>query len=275
MRRIVGNLDFETSLAIAHAESKRASSSSEGRAAPPTILPAVMETISSLATLLRVLGDEKDHLWIPCPIDPARVLEVPGLPRPLLESGPFDALRPAGSLLAWGETAQIEAWRAAGRRMNPTSERARSSPPGGASADWLWSCPPASPQAAATVNHRSFCLELAQRLGRALPGARMLHSLTELEGHLRDGGAATSPSGEWILKAPYSAAGRERLRGRGRSLESDAARNRVANLFAHHLTLLFEPWLERVRISVAAPSSTSANAASSACTVRMSTGTDG
>ncbi len=245
MRRIIGNLDFETRLAIENAGASR-----RRPAALPSIAPAVLDTVSSFATLLRALASDGDHLWTPRRVDPARVEVVPGLPRPVLESGPEAGLRPASALLAWGETAEI-ARRRARRKLTGRSDE--TDPVASAAtfrsihpiADWLWSCPPPPAAAVARVNDRSFHLEVARDLGLALPGARLLGSMADLERHLSDGGAAASPSGAWVLKAPFSAAGRERLRGSGPTVGSSSSRGHAANLFARYGSLLFEPWLDR------------------------------
>ncbi len=248
MRRIIGNLDFETQLAI---ESTRANAAGRRPGGLPSISPAVLDTVSSLATLLRALATEGDHLWTPHLVESTLVEDVPGLPRPVLESGPEVGLKPASALLAWGETKKTAHHRARGEKTDPDAaadppipaEPSRSIHP---IADWLWSYTPAPPEAVARVNDRSFYLELAQNLGHALPGARILGSLTELEEHLSRGGAAASSSGEWVLKAPFSAAGRERLRASGSSCSSNPSRSHAENLFARYGFLLFEPWLDRI-----------------------------
>jgi hypothetical protein len=93
---------------------------------------------------------------------------------------------------------------------------------------------------AAAVHHRSFCLVVAQDLDRAFPGARMLSSPDELDLHL------TTTRGSWVLKAPFSAAGRSRyIHLPGESLSDPRVRRRVENLFERHGPLLFEPWMDR------------------------------
>jgi len=162
---------------------------------------------------------------------------APGLPLPVLESGPLERLPPAAAVLAWGETTGI-----AGARPTPPGEV----PPAGEGlAHALWTAPPASPETVARVQHRAFCLEAAESLRLALPGSRMVRSLEEIGEHLHSGGAAESRSGEWVLKAPFSAAGRSRLRGKGRFLEGPP-RRRAERLLALHGELLFEPWMERI-----------------------------
>ena len=125
MRRIVANLLWEDDLA-------------PRRTTPPR---TVLETVSGLPTLLRVFAREGDHLWTPSPVDPARVLEVPGVSRPILESGPLDALPPAEETLTWGSSSSI----------------------------------------AATVHHRAFALQVAEGLGCALPSAQMVESVSDLD----------------------------------------------------------------------------------------------
>jgi hypothetical protein len=195
VRRIVANLFWEEGLGENDHAHRRASPSR-----------TALATASALGTLLRAFAQEGDHLWTPAPVDPARVLEVPGLPRPLLESGPLERLPPADEVLEWGATS------------------------------------PVSANIAAAVHHRAFCLELARELGCALPGAAMLASPAELDRHLASPGAPPS----WVLKAPLSASGRDRhIERAGPGLSTPKARRTVERLFERHGPLLFEPWMDR------------------------------
>jgi hypothetical protein len=171
---------------------------------------------------------------------------VSGLPFPILETGPLERLVPGAEILAWGETAEIGRARSHGRSGGPPVRSDTGSARAGEGiAGALWTAPVPAAAAAARVNHRSFCLETAESLGLALPGARMVRSLEEIEAHLRSGGAVPAPGGGWVLKAPFSAAGRSRLRGSGPLLDGPA-RSRAARLLALHAELLLEPWMERL-----------------------------
>jgi hypothetical protein len=90
------------------------------------------------------------------------------------------------------------------------------------------------------VHHRAFCLQIAEELGCALPGARIVESLAELNRILLGRRAPRT----WVVKAPLSAAGRHRWIGS--SLADPKARRTVERLFARHGPLLFEPWMDRV-----------------------------
>jgi hypothetical protein len=183
----------------------------------------VLETVSGAATLLRVFAREGDRLWTPAPVDPGRLAEVPGLPRPVLESGPVENLPAVSGTLTWGASLEVSP---------PGPVRA-----GSALHDLLWTVPLASPRVAATVNHRAFALRVAKEIGCALPGARMVESVSDLRAVAR---------GSWVLKAPLSAAGRDRhIERGGKGLEAPATLRRVENLFARHGPLLLEPWMDR------------------------------
>jgi hypothetical protein len=204
VRRILANLLAEDELA-------------GRRSSPPR---TVLETVARMAPLLRVFAREGDRLWSPAP-------------GPDLESGPLRDLSPAGEVLAWCET--------------PTALQHRDGPRLPSTIDWdaplrdlLWQLPTPSPDVVARVHHRAFHLQVAQSIGCALPGARMVESLLELDLALRD-----APS-SWVLKAPFSASGRSRyIERNGPALSDPKARRTVERLFENHGPLLFEPWMAR------------------------------
>lgn len=78
---------------------------------------------------------------------------------------------------------------------------------------------PASPplEVLRAVNHRRFCADL----GATLPFARYAVSLGEIDEVLSSG---RSPTGQWLLKRPFSFAGRGRLRIATESAAPDRAR---------------------------------------------------
>ena len=173
-----------------------------------------------MAPLLRAFAREGDRLWSPAP-------------GPGLESGPLRALPPAGEVLAWCET--------------PSALEHRGGPRRPATIDWntplhdlLWQLPTPPPSVVAKVHHRAFCLQIAEEIGCALPGARMVESPPELDRVLR-----TAPPA-WVVKAPLSASGRSRyIEKSGPALADPKVRRTVERLFEHHGPLLFEPWMER------------------------------
>jgi len=207
MRRILANLLCEDDLA-------------RRRTSPPR---SVLEKASAMATLLRVFAHEGDRLWLPATVD--HIPKIPGLPFPVLESGPLRDLPPADEVLAWCETPE-----AAAHRVRPRQSASLDGPLHEA----LWRLPVPSPSVVAKVHHRAFCLQVAQELGCVLPGSRMVTSLTDLEG-------APPP---WIVKAPLSAAGRDRYIERA-DFSDPKARRTVERLFERHGSLLLEPWLDR------------------------------
>jgi hypothetical protein len=111
-------------------------------------------------------------------------------------------------------------------------------PPPGAF-DLAWADP-----AAAAANDRSRTLAIAGELGVALPGARTVASLAELDAHIsaHAPGFAGRP---WICKARWTAAGRDRARGTGDALTGEL-RIRIARMLERFGPLVFEPWLDRV-----------------------------
>lgn len=238
-RRIVANLDFEEELR-AHF----------GAGGPPRTLTAAARRAAAEAGLeLRALAREGDRLWLPERLGPGRPESRAGLPVPVLESGPLEDLPPARRLLAWGETPRIaalrERWGALPGPAGP-AETARRRALEAPLHDAVWQVPPASPRVVARVAHRGFCLELAQERGEALPGARLVADPEEIEGHLAAGPLRRAGDDRWVVKAPYSAAGRERFVGSGpAALGEPRARRRLERLFEHHGRLVLEPWVER------------------------------
>jgi hypothetical protein len=107
-------------------------------------------------------------------------------------------------------------------------------------ADLVWAIP-----AAKDVNDRGYGLALAHELGCALPGARTIAAVDELEDHLAAGGAAASADEAWVCKARWTSAGRDRCFGTGRALAGDA-RDEVGRFLERHGQLVFEPWLDRI-----------------------------
>lgn len=207
MRRILANLLGEDDLA------------GRRQTSPPH---TVLETVARMAVRLRVFAREGDRLWNPAPGGPD------------LESGPLRALPPADEVLAWCETPEAMAHRG-GPRL-PASISSWDAP----LRDLLWQLPTPPPAVVAAVHHRAFCLQVAEEIGCALPGARMAESLGELNRILR-----TAPPA-WVVKAPLSASGRFRyIERNGPGLTDPKSRRTVERLFEHHGPLLFEPWMDR------------------------------
>jgi hypothetical protein len=205
-RRVAANLDAECELA-AEADARRRGVGARGVASLHALPRRVARSVSAFGTLLRASCEPGDRLWTPGAVAPQRLAAVPGLAAPALEHGPLELLPPARETMWWS---------------------------GGVALETLL-----------RVAHRRFAFELAQELGVALPGARLLATVGELEAHIASGGARAAPGERWVLKAPYSAAGRSRLRGAGPRLEA-AAQRRAGKLLDLHGELLFEPWLERL-----------------------------
>lgn len=84
------------------------------------------------------------------------------------------------------------------------------------------------------VNDRAFSLGLAEEHGWALPGSAVLHSLWAVERRVSEGE-------RFVVKQPFSAAGRSRLIGEG---PEDVPR--AARLLNEQDRLIFEPWVTRI-----------------------------
>ena len=181
------------------------------RLRPPSA--ALLRTVSPMAARLAVFGRPGDRLWLP------------GDPPP----------EPAAEVLAWCETSEAAALRIAPRPSVVDLDLPL--------ADLVWRLPVPAPEVVARVHHRAFALRVAGDLGCALPGARMVESFAELDQIL----AARDAPGSWVVKAPFSAAGRSRYIERNGPLLADPkSRRTVENLFGRHGPLLFEPWMDRI-----------------------------
>jgi hypothetical protein len=96
---------------------------------------------------------------------------------------------------------------------------------------------------ARAANDRRLALAVNAAAGSALPGARTIASLDEL-----DAGTGSPQghwlAGAWVCKAPWTSAGRDRCHGRG--VPSGETRVRLGRMLATFGALVVEPWLDRV-----------------------------
>lgn len=218
-RRILANLLAEDDLACLVDPRRR-------RPTPPA---TVLRKVARMALQLRVFARDGDYLWLPAPTDPT---DPPG---PGVETGPLERLPPTTELLAWCETPDAVRLRAAPRNA--------AIPWDAPLHELVWHLPVAPPAIVAAVHHRAFHLRVAEELGCALPGARMVASIAELDRILA---TRTAPRA-WVVKAPLSASGRHRFITRnGPPLSDPKSRRTVERLFERHGPLLFEPWMDRV-----------------------------
>lgn len=113
----------------------------------------------------------------------------------------------------------------------------------GAHTEAIWWCLP-TPAAQRGADRRR-CLAIARTLEVSLPGTVIVTSLAELREGL-DRIAARTATNElaWVLKAPLSASGRERVRRRGTDLDTATA-TRIQRLLAAYGGAVLEPWKQR------------------------------
>ncbi|HLL71589.1 MAG TPA: hypothetical protein VK363_09165 [Pyrinomonadaceae bacterium] len=104
--------------------------------------------------------------------------------------------------------------------------------------------PPVSIEVVRRVNSKLWSHALEQELGVAMAGACVAEDFEEL----REAVARACPEDgdKWVVKSPYGFAARERVLGRGARLEGAQA-TWARRQFAKGATLIFQPWLERVR----------------------------
>ena len=144
----------------------------------------------------------------------------------------LDALAPPDADTTIWTLAPIQALDLRPPRRDHPPVMATGTPP---HADLVWCAPDAR-----RFNDRRFALELSRRFGCALPRATELGTLAELDAHL-----AAGPDAPWVVKAPWSSAGRHRVFGANRTLAGEA-RVAAERLIALAGAVTFEPWLERI-----------------------------
>jgi hypothetical protein len=228
-RLLIGNLAGEIELARTHTPGRH-----------PDLGAVAARKVGAAASHMALLARAGDRLWLPSPV-PAEELCAAARERAAIETGPLDRVAPAREVCAWAETGTVARLRLPAPVVpaEKLSGLARGS-------DWraaLWHLRP-DPAVVGVVNHRAFALGVAVGRGWALPGARMVRDVGELERHLADGAAAAGQEHAWVVKAPLSAAGRERLRHRGADI-GRGERVRIERLLARFGELLFEPWVAR------------------------------
>lgn len=91
------------------------------------------------------------------------------------------------------------------------------------------------------VNSRNFSFELETEWNVGLQGAFCFEDIESLEKHLKN-----QPAGEWLIKAEYSNAGRERIEGESAEL-SESQVNWIQKRFSAGQKLFFEPKVNAIR----------------------------
>ncbi|HEV7902615.1 MAG TPA: hypothetical protein VGO96_02145 [Pyrinomonadaceae bacterium] len=94
------------------------------------------------------------------------------------------------------------------------------------------------------VNSKLWSHALEQELGLDMPGACAASDFDALQEAVAR--ACPRADDKWVIKSPFGFAARERVLGRGAQLEGAQA-TWARRQFAKGTTLIFQPWLERVR----------------------------
>ncbi|MBA3765742.1 MAG: hypothetical protein H0W99_01890 [Acidobacteria bacterium] len=155
----------------------------------------------------------------------------------------------------WSEQLQREARRRGVELISPThraSQHSRTFTPWG----WTPSAVALGEQVGAVVSHHvpfatvervnsklwSHALEV--ELGWAQPGAATAETFDELQERMAR--ACPRAGDKWVIKSPFGFAARDRVLGRGPSLEGPQAKWAQRRLKSGE-TLIFQPWLEVIR----------------------------
>jgi hypothetical protein len=94
------------------------------------------------------------------------------------------------------------------------------------------------------VNSKLWSHALEVEMGWSQPGATTARTFEELREAVAR--ACPAPGDKWVIKSPFGFAARDRVLGRGPSLEGPQAKW-CERRFEKGETLLFQPWLEVVR----------------------------
>ncbi|MBA3246750.1 MAG: hypothetical protein H0T63_01550 [Pyrinomonadaceae bacterium] len=95
------------------------------------------------------------------------------------------------------------------------------------------------------VNSKLWSHALEIELGVALPGAATATTMEELRAIVAR--ACPCADDKWVIKSPFGFAARERVLGRGSLLAGTTAEGWIKRRFARGETLIFQPWLEKLR----------------------------
>jgi len=207
-RRIVANLDWEHRL---------------GGAKP--LRPRTLAALTAVGSLLRVFARDGDELWSPAPL-PGGVSTSTG---PAVQSRVGRPPADSPQTLWWCPEVDVKASRSHGDTLDPVRSQSHESPD---VFDW----PSADGSLLPSLAHRSLAHRLRKQLGHELPGESWVENLAELDAALD-----RHPTTQWVLKAPWSAAGRDRQIG-----ESASIRKFASQVFARAGGALLEPWLPRL-----------------------------
>ena len=104
--------------------------------------------------------------------------------------------------------------------------------------------PPVSLETVRRVNSKLWSHALEEELGVVMAGACAAANFAELAEAVAR--ACPHADDKWVIKSPFGFAARERVLGRGGRLEGAQA-TWARRQYARGETLIFQPWLERVR----------------------------
>ena len=185
--------------------------SDTGHSQPRTPSKHIKSLFAALAEHLRVFSCESTTLLFPWSI-----------PR----ASEYD------NVLAWGQTEQVDGFRKNDGHKNEPEEWQEA----------LWHLSP-SVEVAKTVNHKEFSFHLAQQNDWHHEGQRFVTSTEELSNHLSD--HKNLGPGRWLIKAPYSAAGRHGVVSKTGTF-SEEQWIHISRLLNRYSTVMIMPWLNRV-----------------------------
>lgn len=189
----------------------------------------IKQRLATMSTLLRALATDDDVVLhtVAAPVTNA-ITATPKLPPLQWAVDPRNGTTwPAAAGLAWASC---------------TAARRLSYDPG----DVPWRNAIVQPAVADAIakaaNDRRLTLHVRAQAGVSLPLAACIDSAAALHAHLQKVAPLLGPGG-WVCKAPWTAAGRDRVWGQG----TDAgAVQRAETLLRSCGALIFEPWLDRL-----------------------------
>jgi hypothetical protein len=184
-------------------------------------LPAAVRRVNAeMATCWMAIVEAGDRIWCPAEVEPDYWSRIRSAGLPAVRAASVPAEIPTGlELVPWGWTKAVREFALAVQAVIEAPDQ----------------------KAVRAANSRRFSHRWERDHDVGLEGAECIESLPQLEAAL----GRYADDREWVLKAEFSGAGRERRVGRG-SACGETLRSWARRRLSTAQALFLEPWVERV-----------------------------